>query len=358
MAITIYTPRQLLGVYYDDRLDAKSTYWGELGGYLSNIQVSTVQDIVFEKIVGRRRIAPMVQPTSQGKPIYNRRGSEAKLFRPSYSKPKDAVMASDSFSRLAGDMLSVEPRTPDQNFKASVADIMQFHRETIERRWEWLCAQATIYGAVTIDYEDGPSQFVDFGRDPSLTVIKTSNYWTTSYDIIGDLQLWCDAMQVAAFGGIPNRLTVGADVWAQMRGNTKLLDLMDLQKRNSDVDTSRGLVLPGSRNDNTRFVGTIGAGKAGAGSLDVFVYTDFYENDAGVQVKYMNQKDIVLTAPGVEGVMAFGAIMDHKAELAAVPVFPKMWEQEDPSGVFIMTQSAPLAIPVMPNRTFRARVLA
>ena len=39
-------------------------------------------------------------------------------------------------------------------------------------------------------------------------------------------------------------------------------------------------------------------------------------------------------------------------------MFPKMWDQEDPSVTFLMTQSAPLPVPVNINNTLRARVVA
>jgi hypothetical protein len=37
-------------------------------------------------------------------------------------------------------------------------------------------------------------------------------------------------------------------------------------------------------------------------------------------------------------------------------MFPKMWRENDPSAEFVMTQSAPLMVPLRPNSTFRIRV--
>ena len=90
----------------------------------------------------------------------------------------------------------------------------------------------------------------------------------------------------------------------------------------------------------------------------MYVYSDYYQDEAGNAVPFMSSKDIVLTGPNVMGVRAFGAIMDAKAGLRALPKFPKMWEEEDPSAVMVMTQSAPLMIPVNPNNTLKATVLA
>ena len=58
------------------------------------------------------------------------------------------------------------------------------------------------------------------------------------------------------------------------------------------------------------------------------------------------------------GVRCFGAILDEKAGFNAMAVFPKMWSQQDPSATYVMTQSAPLTVPVNPNNSLTAQVLA
>jgi hypothetical protein len=65
-----------------------------------------------------------------------------------------------------------------------------------------------------------------------------------------------------------------------------------------------------------------------------------------------------MVAPKVfAGVRAFGAILDSKAGLQALPIFAKMWDQEDPSVTFVMSQSAPLMVPRDPNGSLYASVL-
>ena len=353
MAITILPSRTLLGIYRDDRLAVPQTFWRELGGFNRRTVQSTREEIIFEKIdVPGRELAPFVLPTNTGRPIYKRRGSTARSFKPAYIKPRDAVVPQEQFSRRPGDLFTDVPRTPQANRDAEIVDIAQRHRTAIERRWEWLCAQAVIHGQVTIEYEDGPTATVNYDRDPSLTVIKTTDLWTSSYDITGDLQRFKDRMAKAPFGAQAVNLVVGVEVWPVMQQNEGLLKRMDLNVRNSEVNLRRGLIpTVGAPESPASFVGTID------GLLNVWVYSDFYEDDAGNQVDFMNPRDIVMTAGDPGGVMAFGAIMDHDADLQALPVFPKMWKNEDPSAIYVMHQSAPL--PVMPfaNRTFHARVV-
>lgn len=349
----IYQPRALYAVMYDKRLALPSTYWLDL--CYPNAFQSTAEDIVFEKIIGRRRIAPFVLPTVQGRPIYTRQGSEASLFRPAYIKPKDAVRPSEMLKRQPGDLFTAQPRTPQQNFDLEVANILQFHRSSIQRRWEWLAARAVIDGQVMIQSDDYPAKLIDFRRDAGQTVVlgAGSRWGESGVSILADIQTWMDTMSNAHFGGLPTRLTVGPDVWAVMRKDPELIEEMDLFRRgNTELTIQTGLITtPQAADSFARRVGSLGAG------LDLWVYRDFYEDSQGNHVPYLGAGQVVMTAPGVEGVKAYGAILDSRAGLVPLDIFPKMWDEEDPSARMLMSQSAPLMIPVNPNCTFKATVL-
>lgn len=349
-ALEILTPRTLLGVYRDVRLATVTNYWRRAGGFDRNTHQSPFQKIIFEKIDADRKVAPFVLPQNTGRPTYRRRGSEARSFEPAYIKPRDPVVPSEQFTRRPGNLFDDSPRTPEQNWDAEVAAILEHHRTIIERRWEVMCAQAMIYAKVLVEYEDGPTVEVDYGRDPALTDIKTAGFWDTSTDIPAQLQEYLDAMANAKFGGRGALVTIGREVWRVMRKNTSLLELMDMQMKNSDASFARSLIESRTPDAPWTVVGTLPG-------LTFVLYEDFYEDNAGNQVDIMNPRDLVISAQDVGGVMAFGAILDAKAGLRPQAVFPKMWESEDPSALNIMTQSAPLPVQVNPNRTFHARVV-
>ena len=94
-----------------------------------------------------------------------------------------------------------------------------------------------------------------------------------------------------------------------------------------------------------------------AEGLDVYLYADYYVNNSNTAVPFMGTKEVVLSGPGVEGVKAFGAIQDIAANLTPIDIFTKMFDENDPSARFILSQSAPLMIPVNPNVTLKATVL-
>jgi len=351
MEFPIYTTRDLYAVMYDLRQETPSTYWLDL--LFPGVHMSDREEIIFERITSKRKIAPFVLPTVPGKPTWTRDGSTVAMFKPAYVKPKDAVRPSDQISRQPGDLFTLQPRSPKANFDNEVIRITGYHRNIITRRWEWLAARAAIDGQVTISGDGYPTVVIDFGRAGNQTIVKTGGgVWTDTYDILGDIQMWSDRMSQAPFGGIPNRLTVGSDAWAVMRTNQGILKAMDTQMRgNTSLTINTGLVAPTKAPDGVKFLGRLSEG------IDLYTYSDYYVDNSNTPVPFMGTKDVVLTSPGVEGVKAFGAIQDIAANMTPIDIFPKMFDENDPSARFILSQSAPLMIPVNPNCTLKATVL-
>lgn len=344
---TLYTTSTLLGVMRE--LEPPSSYWLDL--CFNETMTFDDEYIDFEKLADQRKLAPLVVPMSQGLPIY---GESTKVYRvkPAYVKPKDAVSMTRVIRRRPGDMLSPTPQSPQQRYDAIVAEIMRVHRSAIERRWEWLAAQAVMNGSVVLEGEAYPKITVDFERDAGHTItLGMGERWgDMDISILDDLQSWGTMMRKAHFGGAPNRMTIGADVWEVMRKDTEIKDLLkqDYRPYNNGLNLNLGL----REGLDVEYVGTLGNG------LAVYIYSDYYQDTDGSVVPFMDSKDVVLTGPNIRGVRAFGAILDKGAQFRPLPIFPKMWDENDPPVTFVMNQSAPLMVPVNPNATLRARVLA
>jgi len=275
--------------------------------------------------------------------------------KPAYVKPKDPVSATRVIKRVAGFgelTPGAAPMSPSQRYNAIIGDILRQHRESIERRWEWLAAQATIYGKVTLESDDYPKTVVDFERDAGHDITLTGgNRWGDSgVSILGTIEGWKKTVRQAKFGGATNRLTVGADAWEVMREDADVRELLKLDFRtsNNGLDLNLG-VMEGLEIER---VGKIN------GTTEVVVYSDYYQDPDGTVVPFMSPKDVVLTGPSVRGVRCFGAIQDKRAGWQPFPIFSKMWDDEDPSGTYVMSQSAPLMVPVGVNNTLRATVVA
>lgn len=349
LANNIYDTSTLLGTMR--HMESPSNYW--LGLCFGTTMQFDTEEIDFSKIQENRKIAPLVVPTAQGVPIYSAAEERASV-KPAYVKPKDAVSASRVIRRAAGfgELNSSQPMSPQQRYQAIVADILRQHREAIERRWEWMASEAIQDGAVTLEDENYPRKVVDFQRDAGHTVTLTvGNRWGDSgVSIIGLLETWKKTMRRAKHGGVPNRITVGTDVWDVMRADAELRELLnaDYRAQNNGMNMNLG-VMDGL---DVEYVGKI------SGTMEVYVYSDYYELADGSVTDFMSAKDIVMTGPNVSGVRCFGAIQDVEAGFQPLAIFPKMWNQNDPSATFVMSQSAPLMVPINPNATFKATVVA
>lgn len=349
---TLYSTAALLGVMRDDEaMQPPSSYWLDLA--FPNIITFEEEYIDFSKLTDTRKIAPLVVPTAQGRPIYSA-AERVSRVKPAYVKPKDPVSASRMIQRAAGlGELNVNSNwSPQQRYNAIVADILRTHRRAIERRWEWLAAQAVIYGQVTLEDEAYPKTVVDFERAAghSITLGSGSRWGDAGVSILGNVETWKKTVRDAAFGGPTNRLTVGSEAWEVMRQDDEIRELLKVDFRPSNNGLALNL---GIREGlDVEFVGRL------SGTTDVYVYSDYYHDADGSVVPFMDPRDVVLTGPNIRGVRCFGAIQDIDAQLQAMAMFPKMWKQEDPSATFIMAQSAPLMVPVNPNASLRARVVA
>jgi hypothetical protein len=255
-----------------------------------------------------------------------------------------------ALTRRPGTLLSPSSQSPGQRYDAVKVDILAYHRRAVERTWEWLAAKAIIDGKVIIKGKDMPDRLVDFGRDLGHTIVLDpgSRWGEVGISILDDIQEWSDMMHGASFGGAPTRLTIGTDVWAKMRKDPEILAEMDITRRgNTELTIQTGLLKSGE----VRYAGSLGAG------IEVYVYNDYY-TEGSTTVPFMSPKDIVLTGPNVQGYRCFGAIVDLHAQFEALPIFPRNYIVEgDVALEQILTQSAPLMVPVNPNATLKARVV-
>lgn len=344
--VQMYDTATLLGLFRE--MEPASTYFRDL----TSNSVVTFDDeyIDFEKVSEERKLAPLVVPTAQGRPIYSEASSVTRL-KPAYLKPKDPVSPGRVIKRRPGENLFAQNnQTPLARYNAIIGDIMRAHREAIERREELMVARAVIDGKVTLEGPDYPTRVVDYQRDGDHTVTLSGTFWddSASYDIMGDIQEWIDRVRRAKFGGPVSRITVGDEVLGVMLKNEGIRKQLDTQMRGTNADLNTGL----RTGDYVEYIGRLGP------NLELWVNSDFYVTPDGDVEKFLDPKELVLTGPNVNVVRAFGAILDDKAGFNAMPAFPKMWANQDPAVTYVMTQSAPLPVVVNPNNTLKAKVLA
>lgn len=342
---------ELIVLQQDRRQAPPDGFWMR---FFPTVVTSTAEEIYFDQLPIRdRRLAPFVAPNVQGR-VMRDRGRPMGSFKPAYLKPKHVVSPDRAIRRMPGEPLQGN-LSPAQRRDRIVAQNMRDEREMIERRWDWMAAHAVIYGYVDVYGEDYPKVRVDFKRDASLTIILGAGATWDDPDVldpIADINL--GRTRAFELGQSPvNTIIFGTLAWAAFSSKEKVQKLLDNQNRGSNsLFNSTGL----QSGEPYEYQGRI-AGPNGGGFIDLYTYSNTYEDENGEMQDYLDPRDVVGIGGNLQGVRAFGAILDHES-MEAVPMFPKMWKNQDPSVIYTMTQSAPLMVPGNPNNSFRIRAVA
>lgn len=348
MAIELYDTQTLIEVQRLQPVE-EPQFWLQFFPQTIN---STTEDIYFDTIGLDQRMAPFVAPNVQGR-VMRERGYRTDKFRPAYVKPKHVVDPSRAIPRRAGEPIggnmSLEAR-----YNAIIANNMAQEKLFCTRRWNWMASQAIIYGAVTVSGEDYPTQTVSFGRDASLSVTLAG---TAKWDAVAtatplvDIEDLRQKSFALSYRPITN-LIFGLGAWKWFIKNADVRDLLSNQRRGSTSEFGiTGISKSGPFEDR----GVIANGDGGA-TLRLWTYADKYEDSTGALVDYLDTDTVVGVGEGINGVQCFGAIRDRRAGLQALELFPKSWDEEDPSVTYTMTQSAPLMVPRIANNTFKLKV--
>lgn len=364
MAIELWTPKDLYALRQDDRFKAIPSYF--LDTFFTQTHYSETGAIRFADLPDSDRfLAPFVLPYEQGKPMQNSKSESITEITAPYIKLKNAVRAADLKNIRPSEIFINAGRTPtlSEKYDMRVSEITEMHTRAIDVREAWMAARAFIDGKVQINYDrdqgaDHPSVLLDFGRAAGHTVVKSANYWSDpATDILGDVEGWMNTMYLASGGGAAAQMIVGAKVAPVFRKNTGIKLALDKNYRGNDsVQMNLGIM---RTEQPLTYIGALDSG------LKVWSYKDTVDVPDGTggktRVDLLNEKDILLVAPGASGVRTYGAIFDNDAitnGLANSRVFAKMFKSDDPGDHFIMHQASPLPVPLYPNRTFKARVLA
>lgn len=353
----------MAGLYDTYRLLQTQRKFKRLPAFFLNwfpTQINFQEDkIAFDKVsTDHTRVAPFVAPTSQGK-VIKEEGHNMVAFKPAYVKPKSVIDPNMIIPRQPGEALATGSLTIEQRRNAVIAELLRKHRSMHENTWEWMAASAAINGYVDVEGENYPRVRVDFGRDPALTATVD---WTAAgvtsdqtFETLRTLRKLANEKSVT--GTVIQDFIFGGDAWAQFVkiNKTELFGQNGLMDRNiggSETNVTRlwdGL-------EGVEYMGRI-AGNNGQGAMNIYVNTQKYRDDKNQSQFLMPQNKILGISQAIDGVRCFGAIIDKAAGYQALEYFPKMWENEDPSVEYLMTQGAPLMVPRDPNATFLLTVM-
>jgi len=354
----LWSTRKLLGVFRDVKPETR--YFGQY--FLSQMR-SDSEWIDFEKLPLRNReLAPFVKPLGRGHGAMTNK-VDGYRFKPANLVVEDSVdplrpltfQPGIDFSMLNGGNGTL---TPSQRASLIKAQMAQDMIDMVERRWEWMRARAIIDGEVTCVYKDGTSVLVDFLRDNDHTETLTGgNRWgDVGVSILDHVQTIMDTVNDAAFGGLVDRITMGGAVAAVVRQDSEILDHLDLNLKGGVHTVERGL----ASTDKVYKFGELFVGGQSGHRIELYVNNETY-TVAGTETRYLANNAIIATASpsAINGYECFGMIVDKDADYQPLPMFPKNFETGERVKVEnISIESAPLFVPINPNCTYKATVLA
>jgi hypothetical protein len=316
-----------------------------LDRYFGTTQTETTEEIHFDTLDGKRRISPFVSPLVEGQ-IVATLGYKTATLKPAYIKDKRVFDMNRPLKRSAGEPIGGNMAPADRQ-RALVARDMQDQISMLNRRMEVMAGEVLTTGKSTISGDKYATVVLDFGRAAGNSITAATLWSVTTSLPLDDLQDWSQIM-LQSTGVMATDVIMTPDVWKVFRNNTSIKDRLNLQRSANVMPTMEQ-------------AGQIQEGGVYMGSIDnfnVFVYAGWYVDPAdGVEKPIIPIKTVILTAPQLEGVRAYGAIRDEEAGLQAVPYYVKSWVEPDPSVRFLMLQSAPLVFPSRPNASFKAIVL-
>lgn len=321
-----------------------------LDKFFPNIVMSDTEFVSIDVDVGKRRMSPFVSPLVEGKLVEQRR-YQTNIFKPAYIKDKRAPDLRKPVRRMIGERIGGDLQGAEREM-ANIEFEMTDQIDMIDRRLEWMAAQALVGGSVTISGDGFPTVVVDFGRDATLTVANAGGAKWTAANISGntaspskDIETWQHNM-LKKSGGVATDIVFTTSAWSGF-----ILDPV----------VKATIWYPGNGGaGNTINVGAqIQRGavyKGRWGQYDLWVYNDWYVDDNNVEQPMLVDGTVVMSGADLMGTRAFGQILDPAFNYEALPYAPKTWVEQDPAQRYILMQSSPIVIPSRVNASLAATV--
>lgn len=305
--------------------------------YFSTTVLSDMEEIVFDRILPDRELAPFVHPDVPGKDSANR-AFKVTSFTPAYVKPQNTLRPRGNMIRMPGERIGGAV-SPAQRYAFNLATIIDDQDLRITRREEFMCSQALRTGQVVVDGEDYPTQTVNYGRDAVLTIaLSGSDRWgETGVDPYDDIEEWV-ALLGSTGGFTAREVLLGPGAAGLLKRSERFMKVLDNRRQDGGL-MQLGPVSTGAEASYSAVLGTVG-------ELTFVQYSQPY-TVGGVKQNFWPNYGVGIFDPfSFMGHFAYGAILDNQA-LQAMERFPDMWFERNPSRTLIQTQAAPL--PVMPE---------
>ena len=325
-----------------------------LDTFFPTVKTFTAATISWDIVEAGRKIAPFVSPFVAGKPT-RRNGYRTYDLKPAYIKLADTATSADGFTRLAGEKYGGE-LSPGQRLDQITAELIDQHHEMIETRLEKMAAEVLVNSQLTITADDYPTALVDFERPVgNVLALGGAALWNTlTADPLGDIEAMSFVINKASRGASVDTLLMRTSTFDLLKGHADFRELLDVAKNLSPSTAGEFDLAPNNTRDATQ------RGKL-SGKWEIWTYDATYEDDFGVAQPFLPEGEVIFVArEAIEGAQYYGPVMDIEAmdeNPNGVERYTKTRTRWDPSGVDVITQSAPLVGMRRPSASGRLTVI-
>lgn len=340
MSISMFNTRTMLKAL--EQVFPPTTFL--LKTFFPTIEKSETKYVDIDIYKGKKRLAPFVRSTQQGKMI-ERQGFTVKTFEPPYIKEKMITTSEEILNnRALGDTIYLG-KTPQQRAAEQLMKDMEILRDMIIRREEWMASQILEDGKIAI-VGDGYDAEIDFGMSASHKIaVGTITAWDNANATpLNDLKAWKRKIQLDA-GLVPRIVIMGYDTWDAFIDHSSVQTLLDNRR------IVLGSIEPRELPEGVEYQGDIL-------NLSIYTYGETYLSDAGATTYYVPSKKLFMGCTNARTSRHYGAIKDLESGFTPVQYFPKTWIEKDPSSRILLVQSSPLVAMHQPDAFLCAEVLA
>ena len=347
MAIPASQVRAQLTQFVADVYKERTRSTGFIRSFFPGKQAST-RYVSIEVQRGSEKVASDVIRGSEGNRNSFGRSTE-KIFDPPYFREFMDLTDMDLYDRMIGSENISESVVAD--FTANVADNLGMLQDKIDRKYELMCAQALLDGIITLNNGDN----IDFNRKAGSLVNGSATPWTT-----GTVSPYDQLAAGAAFirkegkaqGGLYN-VILGESAMTAFLANDIVLERADI----------RNITLDNIREPQRNATGATYHGRVSAGSyvFDLWTYPEYYQNDAGTLVPYIDDKKIVILPQAPRFNLSYAAvprlITSSANVVASAYVFGEYTDEKNTSHIMDI-KSAGVPIPVAIDQIYTRQVIA
>lgn len=316
-----------------------------LDTFFPNRRVFNGTEVAMGDLDTNTPIAPLVAPSVQGRVIIDQAEYNVKYVKPAYLKPSGYVTPQTvNDLALLGTMQQAGVVSNTVNMsgaeKLRIAQIARFtrNRESITNFNIFMALEVLLKGKVTFASKDFPEVTVDYGRHTDMAFTPVTKWDAAGATPVTDIRAM--NARLSEHGG-----TDGSVILTTSK-------VFGAFVNSAEYDDSF-VKAQGANAANPLMVGSLGGTQEAKfrGELDgiqVWTLDATYRDEYGVIKRYIAEKAFYLIAD-MQGFLCHCGLQNLDVMDQPLDVYDYIVQEKDPSGIKLISESSPLAVPSIVN---------